>query len=95
MAEYIERDKALEEFDEWAECTGVLPKGTAYYAECRGCIEDVPAADVAPVVHGRWEPCFEDWRKEIDGDRCSACGFEHYPRRAAIKQQVKEGKSNG
>lgn len=38
----------------------------------------VPAADVAPVVHGRWEQCFEDWRKQIEGDECSACGFQIY-----------------
>ena len=30
------------------------------------------------VVHGRWERCFEDWRQQIEGDKCSACGFEHY-----------------
>lgn len=32
----------------------------------------------APVVHGRWEQCFEDWRKQIEGDKCSMCGFGHY-----------------
>lgn len=51
MSEYIERNKALEEFEKWIETTGVLPKGTSYYYECRGRIEDVPAADVEPVVH--------------------------------------------
>lgn len=54
MTEYIERDKALEEYDAWIESTGALPKGTSYYYECRGCIEEVPAADVEPVRHGRW-----------------------------------------
>ena len=24
------------------------------------CLEHIPAADVAPVVHGRWEPYFEE-----------------------------------
>lgn len=41
-------------------------------------IRKAPAADVAPVVNGQWEQCFEDWRKQIDGDKCSVCGFEHY-----------------
>lgn len=50
MPEYIERDKALDEFEKWIETTDVLPKGTSYYYECRGCIEDAPAADVEPVV---------------------------------------------
>lgn len=48
------------------------------WQEIIDCLNSTEPADVAPVVHGRWEPCFEDWRKEIDGDRCSACGFEHY-----------------
>lgn len=53
------------------------------YLQCKisgECVKigDAPAADVAPVVHGRWEQCFEDWRKQIEGDECSACGFQHY-----------------
>lgn len=28
--------------------------------------------------HGRWKQCFEDWRKQIEGDECSVCGFQHY-----------------
>ena len=27
---------------------------------------------------GEWVQCFEDWRCQIEGDKCSACGFEHY-----------------
>lgn len=41
-------------------------------------LEIFPSANVAPVVHGRWELCFEDWRKQLEGDKCSICGFEHY-----------------
>lgn len=41
-------------------------------------IKHLPAADVAEVRHGRWVQCFEDWRKQIEGDKCSVCGFEHY-----------------
>lgn len=70
MVEYIDRDKALEEFDAWVESTGVLPRGTSYYAEARGCIECVPAADVEPVRHGRWifgDTCGHSWMK------CSEC----------------------
>lgn len=71
MARYIDQDKALEEFDAWVESTGALPKGTSYYAECRGCIEDIPAADVAPVRHGRWEDAGAGYVA------CSECGEEH------------------
>lgn len=53
MDEYIEREKALNDFDEWIDTTGALPKGTSYYYECRACIEDVPSADVVEVVRCR------------------------------------------
>ena len=38
----------------------------------------LPTADVAPVVHGRWEQCFEDWRQQIDGNECFVCGFKYF-----------------
>ena len=37
-----------------------------------------PSVDAVEVVHGRWEQCFEDWWQQLEGDKCSACGFEHY-----------------
>lgn len=40
---------------------------------------DAPAADVAPVVHGDWIPCFDDenrWRQGFA--QCSNCGRERY-----------------
>lgn len=41
-------------------------------------INQAETVDAAPVVHGKWELCFEDWRKQLEGDKCSICGFEHY-----------------
>lgn len=41
-------------------------------------LNEITAADVRPVVHGEWIECFEDFRQQIAGDKCSACGFEHY-----------------
>lgn len=29
-------------------------------------------------MRGAWEICFEDWRKQMAGDQCSKCGFQHY-----------------
>ena len=40
-------------------------------------IEDEPAID-PERPWGEWKQCFEDWRHQIEGDKCSACGFEHY-----------------
>ena len=42
------------------------------------------AIEIYRVRHGRWEQCFEDWRQQIKGDKCSVCGFEHYG--ASIKK---------
>lgn len=47
MAEYIEREAAMQAF--LAEKTDAHYPG--WYA---GLLEGLPAADVAPVVHGRW-----------------------------------------
>lgn len=62
MAEYIEREAAIEATKHaWAK--GIEP---SQY------LEDIPAADVAPVVHGRWiyEPVEFSLVKDI---RCSVC----------------------
>lgn len=37
-----------------------------------------PTVDVQEVKHGEWKLCYEDWRRQIAGDECSACGFQHY-----------------
>ena len=41
--------------------------------------DSIPAADVAPVVHGCFEPCFDEngnWRQGFA--KCSNCGKEYY-----------------
>lgn len=68
MADYIEREAAR---------LAVMRAG--YIENILPTLEAVPAADVAPVVHGRWiehefedEPCFgTDYE-------CSACGKFQY-----------------
>lgn len=57
MAEYIDREKAKR----------LLHIEYAYAAE--QLLDEIPAADVAPVVHGQWA--------HLGGDEwcCSACGF--------------------
>lgn len=41
-------------------------------------LKEAPVADVQAVKHGKWKLCYEDWRMQIAGDECSACGFQHY-----------------
>ena len=65
MAEYIERGFALD----------VVKRTSGDYAAAFAEIAHAPAADVAPVVHGKWEPgnpicpvCGENKFKDLDAD---------------------------
>jgi len=40
-------------------------------------IDRIAALNI-PAKHGLWKRCFEDWRHQLEGDECSACGFQHY-----------------
>ena len=53
MAEYISKDSAISIFNAKAEI-GVCTPAQPYFAKAAKMIELLPAADVAPVVHGRW-----------------------------------------
>ena len=67
MAEYIERELAIEALSRGEGCGNV----------CRRAIERILAADVAPVRHGRWKPYHEaDIGYDEYGVRCSNCKFE-------------------
>lgn len=87
MAEYIEKEAAM--------LTPVLPKEHRRYqtsnlddvyaqglADALDNFKNAPAADVAPVVHGRWEWFDEDVGTPVTGYerewgwRCSHCGEE-------------------
>lgn len=66
MAEYIEREAALKECDwyanEFCECEyAIMP--------LKGALENLPAANVRPVVRGKWE-----WNKNNGFYYCSKCG---------------------
>ena len=68
MAEYIELEEAVKAFNNFdagradsPSCTLLTPEEFAEY------LYEIPAADVAPVVHGRWE-------QDADGDwYCTNC----------------------
>lgn len=68
MAEYIEREAAIK-----AVLRMRRPENSVAQNRMLSIIQmdmlKLPAADVAPVVHGRWE--------HLGGDEwcCSACGF--------------------
>ena len=66
--EYIEREAAKERLRIWI--TDCLLEGDNDTADCfRDCIDlidSIPSADVAPVVHGRWEKHGSKWQ-------CTGC----------------------
>ena len=68
MAEYIKKEDIEQKIQD-----GLNNLVLGYDAiEVLGMIYEMPAADVAPVRHGRWE-----WCKDYDGDSilvCSECG---------------------
>ena len=76
MATYIRKETALEVVKKYETTNGfALGRHTGLAICIASEIAEIPAADVAPVVHGRWIPF-------LDGDhimperyyRCSRCG---------------------
>ena len=68
MAEYIKREAAVKAVEKYGLTNGVVWGRHTGLAICIASeIADIPAADVAPVVHGRWE-------QDADGDwYCTNC----------------------
>ena len=75
MAEYIKREAAVKAVEKYGLTNGVVWGRHTGLAICIASeIADIPAADVAPVVHGRW--IHDGCRIEggIDWCHCSECG---------------------
>lgn len=73
MSEYINRGTA---FDAVTNLAGKASTRSAYEAVWKSAraLKKIPAADVAPVVHGRWEQV-KEWATKAKY-RCSVCGRE-------------------
>ena len=86
MAEYIEREALIAHIKDlptwWADAGGVYGRSMKYpegMFDCEDVIssaENAPAADVAPVVHGKWTIT----EGMIENAVCSNCGrhFQSY-----------------
>lgn len=88
MAEYIEREKAIDLFypvdsenDGSDGCAVICKSGSFNSAEIETMLSEIPAADVAPVRRGRWIIV----NSVIENAVCSRCGkhfqsyYEAYP----------------
>lgn len=83
MSDYISREALTEAFENAD--ADVCERSQDGYCDwgfgrqnIRDVIASVPTADVEPVRHGAWYQCFEDWRQQQEGNKCSVCGFEYY-----------------
>ncbi len=77
MAEYITREAVFEQFDNGdADVIETYPDGSVDFgfgaSNIRNLINAIPAADVAPVVHGRW---VDNGTSDFLLSGCSVCGF--------------------
>ena len=68
MAEYIERKRAI------VDACNSLELYPSEYATLEDALNKIPAADVAPVRHGRWEYTPETINV-LSQIRCSGCGW--------------------
>lgn len=75
MADYMSREGLIERLGKNLAACNPGTFSEACYTDAIETVRNAPAADVAPVVHGRWE-----YRKIISGKlpmyvKCSACGI--------------------
>ena len=71
MSDYISRDVAIIEFIDNDLDHIQAPNGK----EAVQILSDIPAADVAPVVHAYWIPQKENHEFKEVWMKCSACGY--------------------
>lgn len=84
MAEYTEKEVLIAHIKDlptwWADAGGVYGRSMKYPEGMFDCedvissVENAPAADVAPVVHGRWVT--PRWHNSDYCYNCSKCGGE-------------------
>ena len=72
MAEYIEREALLNKMKNWHEKISLI-----------ACVNSMPAADVAPVRHGRWDRVIPSksaakWSSKVSCSVCHNVGYDHF-----------------
>ena len=70
--EYIEREAATRILTEAADAYGTYTTERGIYLTAREKVKNIPAADVAEVVHGKW--VYAKTYYDIDECNCSLCG---------------------
>ena len=81
MKEYIERAVAVKKFENYRrDCEEENDERAAQiFEDCISELMAIPAADVVPVVHGRWiHSRYEDCSEQFELVKCSQCNHEAY-----------------
>lgn len=93
MPEYIERDAAIKSINQLVKASDKIGNhdSASVYASAASLIDDLPAADVAPVVHARWK-WYEEWTESTpDGCvECDTCGWECSECGISISQAIQD-----
>lgn len=75
MGEYISKSLAVEELENLRQQYNMHDDCDELVAsKCKNAVSELPAADVAPVVHGHWEPIIDPYGN-LEGWICG-CGRE-------------------
>ena len=89
MPEYIEKATLVQKLHAEADKCKIGEGDTLaglYLANCM--VDELPAADVAPVLHGRWTTNTDDFTPKR---RCSVCG---YNKPIMAGEGIKQGPEN-
>ena len=87
MAEYIDRQALRKVLENWRDAHADVDdeQGCGLLEDVIWEVDAQPAADVAPVLHGRWEPCIDN-APTVDAVpvvRCKGC--KHYDMGVCLK----------
>lgn len=75
MAEYIKREAVIDRLKRNLDACNPDTFSELCYRDAIETVKWFPAAEVAPVVHGKWLRSDDDW-DSLTTIRCSICGEE-------------------
>ena len=95
MAEYVTKEQVIDWFRPYGHMDEFIPYETMV-SDLRG----MPAADVAPVRHGRWERVIPSksaakWSTKVSCSNCHSAGYAHHKYCPNCGAKMDGGADNG
>lgn len=95
MAEYVTKEQVIDWFRPYGHMDESIPYETMV-SDLRG----MPAADVAPVRHGRWERVISSksaakWSAKVSCSNCHSAGYAHHKYCPNCGAKMDGGADNG